>query len=171
MVTQRTLADLLIEAGFEPEAALRASELLEQDLSGLAKQAEVDLRFDQIDERFIAQDRAVEARFDRVDEQFAAQDRVINARFDAVDKQFDRVDEQFAAQDRVINAQFAAVDKQFAAVDKQFDGVNKRIDDAQQNTDRRISILTWVVGLLVAAMAAGFGVLITMVWDLLSRIE
>ena len=167
MVTQRTLADVLIEAGFEPEAARRAGEMIEQDLSDLARRSEVNLRFDQMDERFIAQDRAIEARFDRVDEQFAAQDRVTNARFDGIDKQFDGIDKQFDG----IDKQFDAIQKQFDAIDTQFDGVNKRIDDAQQNTDRRINILTWVIGLLVAAMAAGFGVLLTWVWDLLSRME
>ena len=139
MVTQRTLADVLIEAGFEPEAALRASDMIEQDLSDLARQSEVNLRFDQIDERFIAQERMI-------DERFAAQARVIDARFDGVDKQLD-------------------------GIQKQFDGVNKRIDDQQQNTDRRINLLTWLIGLLFAAMATGFGVLIAMVWDLLSRVD
>ena len=139
MVTQRTLADVLIEAGFEPEAALRASDMIEQDLSDLARQSEVNLRFDQIDERFIAQERMI-------DERFAAQARVIDARFDGVDKQLD-------------------------GIHKQFDGVNKRIDDQQQNTDRRINLLTWLIGLLFAAMATGFGVLIAMVWDLLSRVD
>ena len=165
MVTQRTLADVLIEAGFEPEAALRASEMIEQDLSDLARQSEVNLRFDQMDERFIAQGRAIEARFaaqDRlIDERFAAQERLIDERFAAQER---LIDERLAAQERVIDARFDGVDKQF-------DGVNKRMDDYQRNTDRRFNILTWVIGLLVAAMATGFGVLLTWVWDLLSRVD
>ena len=172
MVTQRTLADVLIEAGFEPEAALRASEMIEQDLSDLARQSEVNLRFDQMDERFIAQGRAIEARFaaqDRlIDERFAAQERLIDERFAAQER---LIDERLAAQERVIDARFDGVDKQFDGVNKQFDGVNKRMDDYQRNTDRRFNILTWVIGLLVAAMATGFGVLLTWVWDLLSRVD
>lgn len=133
MVTQTTLTDVLVEAGFEPEAARRAIEMIEQDLSGLARQSEVDLRFDRVDERFIAQDQLIEARFDGVDRQFRA------------------------------------IDKQFDGVDRQFDGVNKRIDDTSNNTDRRISLLTWVIGLLFVAMVTGFGVLFALVLELLSR--
>ena len=152
MVTQRTLADVLIEAGFEPEAALRASDMIEQDLSDLARQSEVNLRFDQMDERFIAQERMI-------DERFAAQERVI--------------DERFAAQERVIDARFDGVDRDIKALDTRITDLRSEfmghLQALKESMDRRFAVFTWALGLVFAALLAVFGALIAVLVELFSR--
>ena len=163
MVTQRTLADVLIEAGFEPEAALRASDMIEQDLSDLARQSEVNLRFDQMDERFIAQGRAIEARF-------AAQERMIDERFAAQDR---LIDERFAAQERVIDARFDGVDRDIKALDTRITDLRSEfmghLQALKESMDRRFAVFTWVLGLVFAALLAVFGALIAVLVELFSR--
>ena len=174
MVTQRTLADVLIEAGFEPEAALRASDMIEQDLSDLARQSEVNLRFDQMDERFIAQDRAIEARFAAqermIDERFAAQDRMIDERFAAQDRM---IDERFAAQERVIDARFDGVDRDIKALDTRITDLRSEfmghLQALKESMDRRFAVFTWALGLVFAALLAVFGALIAVLVELFSR--
>ena len=151
MVTQQTLADVLIEAGFEPEAARRAGEMIEQDLSDLARRSEVNLRFDQMDERFIAQDRAIEARFDGIDRQFEGIDR----QFDGVNKQFDGV-----------NKQLGTLDTRITDLRTEF---MEHLQVLKESMDRRFSVFTWALGLVFAALLAVFGALIAVLIELFSR--
>ena len=158
MVTQQTLADVLIEAGFEPEAARRAGEMIEQDLSDLARRSEVNLRFDQMDDRFIAQDRAIEARFDGIDRQFEGIDR----QFNGIDKQFDGVNKQFDG----VNKQLGTLDTRITDLRTEF---MEHLQVLKESMDRRFSVFTWALGLVFAALLAVFGALIAVLIELFSR--
>ena len=122
MVTQTTLADLLIEAGFEPEAALRASELLEQDLSDLARRSEVNLRFDRVDEQFAAQDRASHTQFDAVNRDIKALDT--------------RIDDLKDSTERELRGVNLRIDDLKDSTERELQGVNQRIDDLKDSTER-----------------------------------
>ena len=174
MVTQRTLADLLIEAGFEPEAALRASELLEQDLSDLARQSEVNLRFDRVDEQFAAQERVTNAQFDAVNKDIKAIHTRIDDLKDSVDRSLqdhkDSVDRSLQDHkdsiDRSLQDHKEGVDR---SLQDHKEGVDRSLSDHRESIDRRSGILTWAIGIGFTLTAAGFGVVIALLVELLNR--
>jgi tetrahydromethanopterin S-methyltransferase subunit G len=67
----------------------------------VARQSEMNLRFDMVDRRF----EEVERRFEEIDR-----------RFDGIDQRFDGIDQRFEG-----------VDGRFVGVDKRFDAIDSRI--------------------------------------------
>ena len=177
MVTQPTLSDVLIEAGFETSIAHRVADVIERDLAGVAQQPDVDRRFDNVDRRF---DR-IEVRLD-----------VMQSRFEQIDGRFEQIDERFTTQDRLIDGRFEAVDKEFQALhqriddfkennDREFKALHQRIADfkesierifaeRKESVDRRISMLSWAVALAFALMIGGFGAIIALLISILERL-
>ena len=163
MVTQRTLADLLIEAGFEPEAALRASELLEQDLTGLAKQAEVNLRFDAVDKQFDGVDRDIKAIHIRIDDLKDSVDRSLTSHKESVDRS---LQDHKDSVDRSLQDLKEGIDR---SLQDHKEGVDRSLSDHRESIDRRSGILTWAIGIGFTLTAAGFGVVIALLVELLNR--
>ena len=158
MVTQRTLADLLIEAGFEPEAALRASELLEQDLTGLAKQAEVDLRFDATDQQIKTLATEVNLRFDAVDRDLKALDTRIDDLKDSTERESRSLGQRITD----LRTEFIGRLQDLKdGVDRDLAALHRRLDDFKDSVDRRFTILTWSVLLGFGGVFAVLGYIIT----------
>lgn len=181
MVTQTTLADLLIEAGFEPEAALRASELLEQDLSDLAKQTEVSFRFDAVEKQ-------IDIRIDGVDTQIKALDSEVNLRFDGVDTRIDDLKNSTERESRSLGQRITDLRNELTGrFTEHKDGVEQSIAQLKASLEAKIDnqgallrseieslrrehrILTWAIGIGFTLTAAGFGVVITLLIELLNR--
>jgi len=168
-----SLTEALIEAGLRPEAARRAVDILERDQSELARQAEVDRRFTELNEnnriRFEALDKRIDdlkttldRQFDAIQKQFDAiqkQFDAVNQRFGTVQKQFDAVNQRFDA----IQKQFDAVNQRFDTVQKQFDAVNQRIDDLKDSVNQRFTVMYWVMG-------SGFGITFALLAVILARL-
>jgi hypothetical protein len=74
----------------------------------VARQSEMNLRFDMVDRRFDEVDR----RFEEIDRRFEEVER----RFDGIDQRFDGIDQRFEG-----------VDGRFVGVDKRFDAIDSRI--------------------------------------------
>ena len=111
MVTQPTLSDVLIEAGFETSIAHRAAEAIERDLAGVAQQPDVDRRFDRI-----------EVQLDVIENRITTQDRLFEVRFEAVDKEIASLNTR--------------IDDFQASTEREFKAVHQRIDDFQTSIER-----------------------------------
>ena len=199
MVTQTTLADLLIEAGFEPEAALRVTRMIEQDLSDLAKQTEVSFRFDAVEKQ-------IDIRIDGVDTQIKALDSEVNLRFDGVDT---RIDDLKDGTERELQGVNQRIDDLKNSTERESRSLGQRITDLRNELTGRFTehkdgveqsiaqlkasleakidnqgallrseieslrrehrILTWAIGIGFTLTAAGFGVVITLLIELLNR--
>ena len=75
------LTDALIQGGLKADAARRAVELIEQDYADVARQAEVNQRFAEADERNKIRFAALEKRFEDFKE-------MMDQRFNSVDQRF-----------------------------------------------------------------------------------
>ena len=159
MVTQPTLFDVLIEAGFEAPIARRAAEVIERDLAGVAQQPDMDRRFDRIEVRLDVMEgrfALIDGRFEQVEERLQAQDRLIEARFEAVDKEFQTVHQR--------------IDDLKESMEREIRALHQRIDDLKENMDRRFNVLTWAIALISVLMIGGFGAIIALLIYILERL-
>lgn len=102
-----------------------------------------------LDERLVSLDGRVYAFTERVarngDElrsvrqSVEAGARAMEARIGVIDARFEAVD-----------ARFDSVDIRFDAVDARFEAVDARLDDQRHHFDKRLSLLTWLIGSLIA---------------------
>ena len=166
MVTQPTLSDVLIEAGFETSIAHRAADVIERDLASVAQQPDVDRRFDEVDRHFDDVDRrfdGVNRRFDRIEVRLD----VMQGRFELIDGRLDAIEERFTTQDRLIEVQFAAVDKEIKTLHQRIDDLRAellgRLAEHKESLERRLSIQLW-------ATLLGFGSVFAVLGYIISRL-
>ena len=136
------LAHVLIRifAGREELVSIDQLATKDQLTEIIAWQSGADRRFDRMDERF----DGIDQRLDRMDE-----------RFDGIDQRLDRMDERFEGIDRRldgIDGRLDRMDARFDSIDTQFVYLNKRLDDLIHYTNRRLSQLMWVMGLLMGSI-------------------
>jgi uncharacterized coiled-coil protein SlyX len=102
-----------------------------------------------VDSRLTGLDRKIDQRFDvldhKLDQRFDLLDRKLDHKIEALDG---RMNQRFEAQDGKMNQRFEAQD---AKMDRRFD-----LLDAKMTRQ-----FTWLVGLLVGALAAGFVAVLT----------
>ena len=93
------LTDALIQGGLKADAARRAAELIEQDYADVARQAEVNQRFAEADERNRIRFAAMEKRFEdfkqAMDRRFEDLKEIMDQRFNSIDQRFNSVDQRF----------------------------------------------------------------------------
>ena len=93
------LTDALIQGGLKADAARRAAELIEQDHADVARQAEVNQRFAEADERNRIRFAAMEKRFEdfkqAMDRRFEDLKEIMDQRFNSIDQRFNSVDQRF----------------------------------------------------------------------------
>jgi archaellum component FlaC len=143
------LAHVLIRifAGREELVSIDQLATKDQLTEVIARQSGTDRRFDRIDERFDGIDR----RLDRMDERFDGIDQRLDRmdeRFDGMDERFDGMDERFDGIDQRLDR----MDARFDGIDTQFVYLNKRLDDLIHYTNRRLSQMMWVMGLLMGSI-------------------
>ena len=136
------LAHVLIRifAGREELVSIDQLATKDQLTEIIAWQSGADRRFDRMDARFDGIDRrldGIDGRLDRMDE-----------RFDGIDQRLDRMDERFDGMDGRLDR----MDARFDNIDTQFVYLNKRLDDLIHYTNRRLSQLMWVMGLLMGSI-------------------
>ena len=173
VLPKATLTDTLIEGGLTPDAAQRTAEMIALGYDEVAKQGEVDQRFDEqdrlVERRLDEQDRLNDANFRRLEETSDAKFRAVDANFKTTDAKIEALNTRITD----IRAELLGriqglkddMDAQFAAakdsVDRQFAAVNQRIDDLKNSTDRQFRLLMWMFGLGFAANFALFGYIIS----------
>ncbi len=133
------LTDALIQGGLKVDAARRAVELIEQDYADVARQAEVNQRFAEADERNRIRFAAMEKRFEDFKQ--------------AMDRRFEDLKE-------IIDQRFSSTDQHFDSVDQHFDSVDQRFN----SVDQRFTMLMWVIGILAATQIAMLGLFIAKIF-------
>ena len=136
-----------------PEGARRAAELIRRDLVEVARQAEMDLRFDRIDERFVEQDRLTEARFDGLDH-----------RFNALQKQIDGLDTRVSDLRAEVGGRMQDLkDTMEARMQDLKESVERSLADHKESTRREIRTVQWMLGFGFALLLAMFGGIIAII--------
>ena len=160
MVTQPTLSDVLIEAGFETSIAHRAADVIERDLAGVAQQPDVDRRFDRI-----------EVRLDVIEGRITAQDRLIEVRFEAVDKELallnTRIDDLKENNEREFKAVHQRIDdlraELLGRLTEHKESIERSLAAHKESLERRLTVQFWVI-------AFGFGAIIALLISILERL-
>jgi len=119
-----------------------------------------------LDERLVSLDGRLDSLTERVarneDELRALRQsveagaRAMKARIGVTDARFAGVDARFDS----VEVRFDAVDARFEAVDVRFDSVDARLADQRHHFDKRLSLLTWLIGSVIALVT---GILAAMV--------
>ncbi len=92
-------------------------------------QAQMDRRFEAVDNRF----EAIDNRFEAIDNRFEA----IDNRLDAMDKRFDAIDNRLDTMDK----RFDAMDNRLDAMDMRFDAMDNRLDEMKGDIWQSVSVM------------------------------
>ncbi len=103
------------------------------------------------DDRFVAlQERTI-----RIEEELKFQRDLMQERFTFVEQRFE-------LQDKLVADRFQAVDKRFQAVDKRFEDMQTFMDKRFESVDKRFSLLTWMMGVVVASGLSTIGLIVAL---------
>ncbi len=130
----------------------------------LVTTAQFQVGMDRLDERFVhTQERLI-----RVEEELKAGRDVMVARFEASDRRFESIDLRISdlikTMDDRFNTLTRTMDERFhsaaKASDDRFTDLIKTMDDRFEAMDKRFSLLTWMIGAIMAIVVTVLGVLL-----------
>ena len=85
-------------------------------------------------------------------ERIARVEQRLDDQYDLIKHGFDRMDKRFEEVREDMNKRFEQVDKRFEQIDKRFEQSDKRFDDMHRHSNRWMTVLTLILGLMTIAM-------------------
>ena len=146
----QSMVALLIRLGADPDEAYNATEAMTSEAKRVALELVEGLKL-QILSRIEVLHVALKGFKAEVEARFEG----VNQRFDAVDQRFDAVDQRFESIEREMRTGFKAIDRRFDGMERRFDGMQAQFDGHLASYRKLLLLLVVPVAVAITAGIGG----------------